>query len=105
MKDDREQLDMFTPQPVARARNTDPLTSYQAAGQVERSGVAHGQRRACLEVVQVHSGLTAAEIAERAGLERHAASRRLPELREAGLVRSGKPRICGVQGTNAMTWW
>lgn len=89
----------------ARARRTDPATSHLAALEVEASGRAASQRRKCLEVVLREPGLTAAEIARAAGLERHAASRRLPELRRAGLVESRDPRICRVQGTRAMTWW
>lgn len=51
------------------------------------------------------SGLTAAEIAERTGLERHAPSRRLPELRQAGAVRNGEIRVCTVRGRRSLTWF
>ena len=88
----------------AGSRRSDPDTSRGAAEEVEASGVAGAQRLACLRVVQQHPGLTAAEIAEKAGLERHAASRRLPELRPKW-VKNGEPRTCSVQGTRAMTWW
>lgn len=101
MKDEREELDLFT----AKARSTDPDTSHQAAQRVERTGTAHDQRSICLRIVTSAPGLTAAEIAQRAGLERHVPSRRLPELRDAGLVRNGEARLCAVMGTKAMTWW
>jgi len=91
--------------PKAAARATDPATSLKAAGAVERSGRASRQRRACLEEVQRHGGQTAAEIAESIGFERHVTSRRLPELRAAGLVRNGEQRECTVMGSTAMTWW
>lgn len=91
--------------PQAAARNTDPSTSFEAARKVERSGAADDQRAKCLEIVRLRPGLTAAEIADRTGLERHAPSRRLPELRRAGLVRDGEKRECTVMKSSAMTWW
>lgn len=89
---------------VARARSTDPATSHQAARTVERSGTAGSQRIMCLAAVRVRPGLTAAEIAWETGLERHIPSRRLPELRDGGLVVNGPSRICTVMGTPSMTW-
>lgn len=89
----------------ARARGSDPETSRTAAHDVESSGVAHDQRQLCLEEVRRHPGQTAAEIAQAVGLERHAPSRRLPELRAAGLVRNGDARTCAVVGRVSMTWW
>lgn len=89
---------------VARAANADPVTSFIAAEQVEKSGKANLQRQIVLAWVRQHPGQTAAEIAHHTGLERHVPSRRLPELREAGLVSNGSPRICGVCGTRQMTW-
>lgn len=72
---------------MARARNSDPATSHDAAKRVEESGVATGQRGMCLRAVQNHpEGLTSKEVAKKAGLDRYQAARRLPELREAGLV-------------------
>jgi hypothetical protein len=104
MKDERDQLDLFT-RPVARARATDPLTSFQAAGAVERTGRAASDRAKCMEVVRKHPGLTSGEIAELAGLERHASARRLPELRSAGMVRNGDARKCRLTGNQSLTWW
>ena len=89
---------------VARARNTDPMTSHEAATRAELSGSAQNQRDKCLEVVKAHSNHTAAEIALIAGIDRYAASRRLPELRQRGLVRNGVVAVCGVTKTKAMTW-
>jgi len=89
----------------ARARANDPETSASAARDVETGGVASDQRRRCLEEVLRKPGQTAAEIAAAVGLERHAPSRRLPELREAGLVMNGAPRTCAVMGRASLTWY
>ena len=89
---------------MPRARNADPVTSHQAAAQVEASGRAKTQRDACLAAVRIYRGMTAAEIAQWLGLERHIPSRRLPELRAMGLVTSGQPRPCRVTGNRSMTW-
>jgi len=107
------QLDLFAPPRSARPseipgagwRSSDPPTSEEAALAAERSGSASAQREACLAEVRRTPGRTAAEIAARVGLERHAPSRRLPELREAGLVRNGEVRTCSEMGSKALTWW
>jgi len=90
--------------PMAASRATDPHTSVEAARQVEASGVAGAQRTACLAEVRRNPGLTAAEIAANTGLERHVPSRRLPELRTAGLVTNGEARSCRVTGNKSLTW-
>lgn len=87
------------------SRRTDPHTSHEAAERVTSSGAASAQREACLRAVVEHPGLTAAEIAEVIGVDRHAPGRRLPELRQAGLIRNGEARACRVKGTNCLSWW
>jgi len=89
----------------ARARRTDPETSHEAASGVEWDGSASKQRRVCLLAVSMCPGHTAAEIARMTGLERHAPSRRLPELRDGGLVKNGEARRCQVVGSNCLTWY
>lgn len=98
--------EMTTPPrlPRAKSRALDPDTSHRAAIKVEREGTAGTQRRRCMEQVRRSPGQTAAEIAAALGLERHVPSRRLPELREAGLVANGPSRVCSVMGTPSMTW-
>tara|TARA_R100000808_G_scaffold24092_1_gene54652 strand:- start:5158 stop:5472 length:315 start_codon:yes stop_codon:yes gene_type:complete len=88
----------------ALARNTDPITSHQAAAQVEGQGWASCQRQLCLNQVEARPGMTAAEVAVAQNLERHVPSRRLPELRSAGLVENGPSRRCTVTGKNSLTW-
>jgi predicted ArsR family transcriptional regulator len=90
---------------MARARKTDPQTSHDAAREAEASGRAATHRAICLEEVRKNSGRTAAEIAVETGLERHVPSRRLPELRDAGLVENREVRVCRVTGRNSMTWY
>ena len=90
---------------MALARTTDLTTSHLAAHEAEASGRARAQRELCLAEVLKNPGKTAAEIAVATGLERHAPSRRLPELREAGLVTNGRSRICAVTGRLSITWF
>lgn len=84
---------------------TDPRTSRLAAEKMTESGAAELQRNKCLERIRLEPGLTAAELAKNIGLERHAPSRRLPELREMGLVRNGETRVCSVTGNRSITWY
>lgn len=88
----------------ARARRSDPATSHEAARDVEWTGKAGSQRKACYEYVRRYPGATAAEIAKAIGLERHVPSRRLPELRDAGLIKNGASRVCGIMARNSLTW-
>lgn len=90
---------------MARARNTDPFTSHEAAREAEASGRASKQRQVCLDEALNRPGQTAAEIAAATGLERHVPSRRLPELRDAGLLENREVRVCRVTGRNSMTWY
>ena len=101
-------------------RRSDPLSSHRAADKAER-GVKR-QEQICEEAVRKEPGLTAAEIAQKCGLERHVPSRRLPGLRDRGLVlnwhrdsewqnvegkeaRERFTRVCRVTGNRSMTWW
>jgi hypothetical protein len=90
---------------MAHSRSKDPVTSHMAADAVEQTGAAGNHRDRCLAAVKARPGMTAAEIAVAAGLERHEASRRLPELRAAGLVYTGQARTCEVQGHSSLTWY
>lgn len=94
------QADMFAPM----QRRHDPPTSRISAERLVASG-AHGrQQQAVLEAVTRWPGSTAVELAERAGLDRYAVSRRLPELQRTGQVRRGPPRDCRVNGRPQCTW-
>lgn len=86
------------------ARTTNPATSQDAAQQHESSGKAASHRETILSYVRTFPGKTSAEIAFAVRMERHEAARRLPELREVGLVVNGEARKCTVSGTQQMTW-
>ena len=90
---------------MAHARTQDPVTSHEAAHAMEASGIAAAHRQRCLAAVEATPGLTAAEIAEAVGLDRHEPSRRLPELRDQGLVLNGDLRICRARGRRSLTWF
>ena len=89
----------------ARARRIDPATSHVAAAVVERSGRAECQRATCLQAVRAKPGMTAGEIDQWCGfLGRYVAGRRMPELRENGMVTAGAARVCSVRGSRMQTW-
>ncbi len=88
----------------ASARKTDPSTSHEAAANVEASGKAATQRERCHKAVLRSPGCTAGEVDYIIG-EQHVACRRLPELRQRGLIHNGPTRKCTQKKTNMMTWW
>ncbi len=91
------------------SRTGDPSTSAEA----ERAHTASGRRdvnaQHLLDLVREFPGRTAVELARLSHLpaesQRHEASRRLPELRDRGLVRNGKVVVCSESCTRQMTWW
>ena len=87
------------------ARASDPSTSHAAAAEVTASGVAAAQRAKVLAVVVAQPGLCSDEIAQAAGLQRHASGRRCPELERLGLVRKGAARPSRITGRSCVTWW
>lgn len=99
------QRTFFEDPPVAAARKSDPATSHLAAASVEASGHAETHRQLCLRVVSAQAGLTSAEIAVKAGLDRHEAARRLADLERGGEVRKGTVKLCSVCGSKCVTWW
>jgi hypothetical protein len=62
-----------------------------------------------LEAVRAWPGLTSAELAPLAGLERHEAARRLPEVEARGWIRRGEMKMQVVEGGGrravGVTWW
>ena len=87
----------------AHTRRDDPQTSHDAAALAERT-TAKPQREILKEFVLERPGHTHAEIAAAVGLKASAAHKRLPELRKAGLISNGQPRLCSISGTKMMTW-
>ena len=86
----------------AKARREDHCTSHEAARGVERSGVAGRQRAACYDAVCNEPGMTGREIEELLGFKAH---KRLPELRDDGIIHNGKDRKCRVGLKKCLTWW
>ena len=82
-------------------RNHDPTTSVLSGQRMEASGTSVQQRIKCFDAVVQTPGLTAREIEDRLGIKAH---KRLPELRDAGDVYNGSPRVCTISGRLAMTW-
>jgi CRP-like cAMP-binding protein len=90
---------------MARAGST-TLVSSLPAGRRAKVGRRPSQpRERCLEAVIRNPGATAAEIAGAICMGRYAPSRRLPELRAAGLVTNGRSRICRVTQRLSLTWF
>ena len=91
-------------------RTTDPAGSHDAAQHVARSGLANAQQSECLAAVVRWPGRTASELCGNAQakwgskLTRYDYGRRLPELRERGLIRNGPARKCKATGMKAMVW-
>lgn len=84
-------------------------TSVLAHDQHETSGKAESGRQRVLCLVRESSGSTACELYTwlfgAYGLTRHEISRRLPELRAAGLVHNGEKRKCRIKGNLQLTWF
>lgn len=72
----------------SNARLLDPETSRAAGLKHEHSGHAEAHRIKCEMSVYHNPGATGKTVAKLTGLERHEASRRLPELRADGHVRN-----------------
>ncbi len=91
------------------SRTSDPATSAEAEAHHTASGRREYHAQQFLDLVREFPGSTAVELARLSHLpadtQRHEASRRLPELRDRGLVRDGVARICNEAGTRQMTWW
>ena len=91
------------------ARNSDPATSHESAQRLRKSGKLNEQCAATLaalrEYIREQGEMpTAAELAEHAGFDRYVSSRRLPDLREKGLVENGDARTCRVTGSRSLVW-
>jgi hypothetical protein len=82
----------------------DPLTSFAAGERFEKSGRLRGQMLLVLLALRKWPGKTSAELAELAGLDRHAVARRLPNLAERNLAERGPERMCSICRCPCVTW-
>lgn len=87
------------------ARSNDPLTSWDAAEHMVKSGRAAQQQSTAVAAVTAHPGMTSHELARHCTLDRYQLARRLPEVEDAGRVIRGEVRKCAVTGHKAATWW
>ena len=86
------------------AHKGDPLTSFTAGERFERSGRLRGQMLLVLLALRKWPGKTSAELAQLAGLDRHAVARRLPNLADRGFSERGPERMCRVCQCPCVTW-
>jgi len=75
--------------PYQRYRNTDPVTSKEAAKNA-RSGKAEKERQQIYQVVAASQGLTAREVSQALNLDYITVQRRISEVQ--GLSRNGQKR-------------
>ncbi len=94
------------------SRNSDPLSSFQAADRLSRSGKYLSQKEAVFEALRRNDGATSAELAAYMVVDRHMPARRLPDLVRDGRVTQGLPRSCKVLSgpgdddkVLCATWW
>lgn len=97
------QIDLLSSSPIARRH--DPSTSHEAAEHVMKTGMRGRQQCEVFALVTAFPGHTSAELAAKSNLDRWTVARRLPELREAYLVKNGEKRECGETGLRALTWY
>lgn len=88
------------------ARTTDPDTSHIAAQKMKDTGAMNKQSKWVLDSLKAANGSTYRELAAAMGLHNpNACARRLPDLRNKGLVVNGENRVCKVAGNKMQTWW
>lgn len=93
------QGDLFTVPEPARARNTDPATSHEAAARITGDGLSDA-RRLALNLVRLYPGRTTKELGAIAAQDfggevearRQQVGRRLSELHRDGLIQRGPVR-------------
>ena len=92
------QLDAFQP----RDRRTDPNTSHAAAASMLEGAASH--RAKILAFLREHGGATGDGLDDALGWRHATANRRLPELRELGLVTMTDEMRVTRSGRRARVW-
>ncbi len=88
------------------SHDSDPITSFQAAQEFQRSDKLAKHQQLVLDGVRRCPGGTHSEIAEVIPeLDWLQVVRRLSELERAAWIKKGEPRICTVRGSRCVTWW
>ena len=95
----------------ARAHAGDPLTSHEAAARVTKSERAARHRAIVLSLVQANPSSTGHELFAEATPEEQKELenaveiyRKLNDLKHAGKVIQGEPRVCRVRGVRMVVW-
>ncbi|MEO2046454.1 MAG: hypothetical protein ABGX16_07760 [Pirellulales bacterium] len=91
--------------PYGLARTSDPVTSQQAADQIDTDGTLANMTRHVLELVRANPGSTGRELDELSDTTDGQAHKRLSELERDCQVRRGDSRQCKISGRQAATWW
>jgi len=86
------------------SRNTDPLSSFEAEEQVERSGKRKTQAIRVFEAVKEYPEQTAGELEFLTGIPHNVLCRRLPDLRVNSYVRVACMRTCRVKNCLSQVW-
>mgnify|MGYP003138669246 FL=1 len=97
---DPDQVSLFDVPP--RSRRTDPDTSHEAASSMHVTAASH--RGEILELLRERGGATGDAIDEALGWKHATANRRLPELREMGLVTMTEDTALTRSGRRARIW-
>lgn len=107
----------MTPQTLwdyPKSRKTDAVSSHEAAATLKESGAWKSQQVEVLEAMKRIAGsgrhVSSKEIAERCGLDRHMVAKRLPELKDAGLIgwtgkASSDLEYCPFSRRRVVKWW
>jgi hypothetical protein len=91
------------------ARNTDPVSSHEAADNIVSSGKLAQQKAVVLKALRMfqraHGPATSAEPAKHYEMDRYMVAKRLPDLEKMDLVRkSDEMKKCSVGGKRATAW-
>lgn len=86
------------------ARKTDPITSHEAADDLQSSGQHTSQKSLVYKALRMHPNLTSAELANACRLDRYLVARRLPDLKKDGHVIVVRHRKCMMTGKLAQVW-
>lgn len=86
------------------ARNTDPISSHEAAERIIANGMRGSHQRIVFNAVLENPDKTSRELSELCPLERHAVARRLPDLEDSGYIVKSGLRICSFGKKRAVTW-
>jgi predicted HTH transcriptional regulator len=87
------------------SRKTDPISSYLAEDEINKTGTRASQQAKILAAVKLNPGRTSRELVDYCLLDRYQIARRLADLKESGAVIQGPIRKCRVGGRKSVTWF